>query len=125
MIKNKDPPRGNPSPRRKDLQLCVPRVGDALLADLQIGIDDATQYVVLIMQIVQYVCLLGVRPAQRACHDRGSDLVRHLGHGHALEMATWGKHNQCTCDVRHVAAVLEWAVDNYSGINVLGQEQRA
>jgi hypothetical protein len=75
MIKNKDPPRVNPSPRRKDLQLCVPRVGDALLADLQIGIDDATQYVVLIMQIVQYVCLLGVLPAQRACHDRGSDLV--------------------------------------------------
>ncbi len=123
MIKNKDPPRVNPSPRRKDLQSCVPRVGDALLADLQIGIDDTTQYVVLIRQIVQCVRLL--RPAQRACHDRGPDLVRHLGHGHALEMATWGKHNQCTYDVRHVAAVLEWAVDNYSGINVLGQEQRA
>jgi len=42
-------------------------------------------------------------------------------------MATWGKNKQCTCDVRHVAAVLEWAVDveHYCGINVLGQEQRA
>jgi hypothetical protein len=40
-------------------------------------------------------------------------------------MATWGKHNQCTCDVRHVAAVLEWAVEGYGGIDKLGQEKRA
>jgi hypothetical protein len=40
-------------------------------------------------------------------------------------MATWGKHKQCTCEVKHVAAVLEWAVEGYCGINVLGPEQRA
>jgi len=106
---------------------CVPGGGDASLADLQIGIDNANHYVVLIRQIMQCARFVGERPAQRACHDRGSDLARHLGHGHALEMATWGKNKQCTCDVRHVAAVLEWAVDveGYGGINVLGQEQRA
>ena len=47
-----------------------------------------------------------------------------LDHGDALQTATWGKGSQCTCDVRHVASVLEWAVD-YSGISVLAQEQRA
>ena len=40
-------------------------------------------------------------------------------------MATWGKHKQCTCEVKHVAAVLEWAAKGYGGINVLGPEQRA
>jgi septal ring factor EnvC (AmiA/AmiB activator) len=40
-------------------------------------------------------------------------------------MATWGKHKQCTCEVKHVAVVLEWAVEGYCGIDVLGQEQRA
>ena len=40
-------------------------------------------------------------------------------------MATWGKHKQCTCEVKHVAAVLEWAAEGYGGINVLGPEQRA
>ena len=104
---------------------CVPGGGDASLADLQIGIDNANHYVVLIRQIMQCARFVGERPAQRACHDRGSDLARHLGHGDALRMAMWGKHNQCTCDVRHVAAVLEWAVQGYGGINVLGQEQRA
>jgi len=104
---------------------CVPGGGDASLADLQIGIDNANHYVVLIRQIVQCARFVGERAAQTACQNRGCYLARHLGHGDALGMAMWGKHNQCTCDVRHVAGVLEWAVDNYSGINVLGQEQRA
>ena len=107
------------------VQACVPGGDDAPLADLQIGIDDANHYVVLIQQIVQCARIVGKRSARRACHDRGSDLARHLGHGDALRMAMWGKHNQCTCDVRHVAAVLQWAVEGYGGINVLGPEQRA
>ena len=81
------------------VQACVPGGDDAPLADLQIGIDDANHYVVLIQQIVQCARIVGKRSARRACHDRGSDLARHLGHGDALRMAMWGKHNQCTCDV--------------------------
>ena len=104
---------------------CVPGGGGASLADLLIGIDNANHCVVLIRQIVQCARFVGERAAQTACLARGSDLARHLGHGHALEMATWGKHNQCTCDVRHVAAVLEWAVEGYGGIDKLGQEKRA
>jgi hypothetical protein len=40
-------------------------------------------------------------------------------------MATWGKHKQCTCEVKHVAAVLEWAVDSDGNVIVLAQEKRA
>jgi hypothetical protein len=44
-----------------------------------------------------------------------------------LDTARWhgAKSDQVTCDVRHVAVVLEWAVESYSGIDVLVQEQRA
>ncbi len=77
------------------VQACVPGGDDAPLADLQIGIDDANHYVVLIQQIVQCARIVGERSAQRACHDRGSDLARHLSHGDALGMAMWGKHNRC------------------------------
>jgi len=45
----------------------------------------------------------------------------------ALDTARWhgAKSDQVTCDVRHVAAVLQWAVESSRGINVLVQEQRA
>jgi hypothetical protein len=104
---------------------CVPGGGDASLADLQIGIDNVNHYVVLIRQIVQCARSVGERAAQTACQNCGSDMALHLGHGDALGMAMWGKHNQCTCNVWHVAAVLEWAVEGYGGINVLATEQRA
>ena len=44
-----------------------------------------------------------------------------------LDTARWhgAKSDQVTCDVRHVAAVLQWAVENSRGLNVLVQEQRA
>jgi hypothetical protein len=103
----------------------VPGGGEAPSVELQIGVDAAGRYVVLIRQIVQCVRIVGECAANKAMSTHGSALATLLGHGHALEMATWGKHKQCTFEVKHVAAVLEWAVDNYSGINVLGQEQRA
>ena len=49
---------------------CVPGGGDASLADLHIGIDNANQYVVLIRQIVQYARVVGDRVAQTACQNR-------------------------------------------------------
>ena len=58
-------------------------------------------------------CILSVR------------LWRKLGHGDALHTSMWGKGVQCTCEVQHVPTVLEWAVDSYSGMLVLAQEQRA
>jgi uncharacterized protein (DUF3084 family) len=36
----------------------------------------------------------------------------------------WGKHKQCTCNVKHVETVLDWAVEGHGGINVMVQEQR-
>ena len=85
-----------------------------------------SQGAVLIRQIVRCARIVGECAANKAMSTHGSALATLLGHGHALEMATWGKHKQCTCEVKHVAAVLEWAVDveDYCGINVLGQEQR-
>jgi hypothetical protein len=103
---------------------CVPGGGDASLADLQIGIDNANHYVVPIRQIVQCARDVGERAAQTACQNSGSDLARHLGHGDALGMAMWGKHKQCTCNVKHVETVLDWAVEGHGGINVMVQEQR-
>jgi len=103
---------------------CVPGGGDASLADLQIGIDNANHYVVRIRQIVQCARDVGERAAQTACQNSGSDLARHLGHGDALGMAMWGKHKQCTCNVKHVETVLDWAVEGHGGINVMVQEQR-
>jgi len=49
---------------------CVPGGGDASLADLQIGIDNANHYVVLIRQIVQCARSVGERAAQTACQNR-------------------------------------------------------
>ena len=89
---------------------CVPGGGDASLADLQIGIDNANHYVVRIRQIVQCALSVGERAAQTACQNRGSDLARHLGHGDALGMAMWGKHNQCTCDVLCTTYCNSWVV---------------
>jgi hypothetical protein len=61
----------------------------------------------------------------KALQSVGASLAQQLDHGDTLQTATWGKGSQCTCDVRHVAGVLQWAVEGYSGIHVLGQEQRA
>ena len=103
---------------------CVPGGGNAERADLQIGVDDAGRLVVLIKQLVQCARVVGTAAANIALRPGGASLAQQLDHGDALQTATWGKGSQCTCDVRHVASVLEWAVD-YSGISVLAQEQRA
>ncbi len=79
----------------------------------------------LIKQLVQCARVVGTAEANIALRSGGASLAQQLDHGDALQTATWGKGSQCTCDVRHVAAVLQWAVEGYGGIHVLGQEQRA
>jgi hypothetical protein len=73
---------------------------------------------------VQCACVVGTAAANIALRSGGASLAQQLDHGDALQTATWGKGSQCTCDVRHVPAVLQWAVEGYGGIHVLGQEQR-
>jgi hypothetical protein len=103
---------------------CIPGGSDAQLADLQIGIDDAGRYVVLVKQLVQCVRIVKATATNNALATGDASLERLLGHGNALQTATWGKNKQPTCEVLHVAVVLDWAVDSYSGIVVLAQEQR-
>ena len=61
---------------------CVPGGGDAKLADLQIGVEDAGRYVVLIKQLVRtYARLVGTAAANIALQSGGASLARRLGHG--------------------------------------------
>ena len=93
--------------------------------DLQIGVDDAGRWVVLLKQLVQCGRNVKASAALNALATDGASLARKLGHGDALQTATWGNHNkQRTCDVKHVPAVLQWAVEGHGGINVMVQEQR-
>ena len=104
---------------------CVPRGGDPELADLQIGVDAAGRHVVRIKQLVQCARDVRASAANTALATGGASLARRLGHGDALQTATWGKGSQCTCDVKHVETVFDWAVEGHGGINVMVQEQRA
>jgi len=104
---------------------CVPGGRDGLREDLQIGVDDAGRWVVLLKQLVQCGRNVKASAALNALATDGASLARKLGHGDALQTATWGNHNkQRTCDVKHVPAVLQWAVEGHGGINVMVQEQR-
>ena len=94
--------------------------------DLQIGVDESGRCVVLLKQLVQCARIVKAYAALNALATDGASLARKLGHGDALQTATWGNHNkQRTCDVKHVPSVLQWAVEGYGGAHVLGQEQRA
>jgi len=104
---------------------CVPGGGNAEFADLQIGVDAAGRHVVLIKQLVQCARVVRASAANTALTTGGASLAQQLGHGDALQTATWGKGSQCTCDVKHVETVLDWAVEGHGGINVMVQEQRA
>ena len=108
-----------------NVQSCVPGGRDGSRDHLQIGVDKSGWYVVLVNQLVQCARIVKASAALNALATDGASLALKLGHGDALQTATWGNNKQRTCDVRHVAAVLEWAVEGYGGINVLGQEQRA
>ena len=104
---------------------CVPRGGDPELADLQIGVDESGRCVVLLKQLVQCGRNVKASAALNALATDGASLARKLGHGDALQTATWGNHNkQRTCDVKHVETVLDWAVEGHGGLNVMVQEQR-
>ena len=104
---------------------CVPGGRDGLREDLQIGVDESGRCVVLLKQLVQCARIVKASAALNALATDGASLARKLGHGDALQTATWGNHNkQRTCDVKHVPAVLQWAVEGHGGINVMVQEQR-
>jgi regulator of replication initiation timing len=104
---------------------CVPGGRDGLREDLQIGVDESGRWVVLLKQLVQCARIVKASAALNALATDGASLARKLGHGDALQTATWGNHNkQRTCDVKHVPAVLQWAVEGHGGINVLGHMQR-
>ena len=95
--------------------------------DLRLGITADGRIVVVIRELVQCALLMSERGAQRFLSDPANqDLAQTIGMV-ALETARWhgAKSDQVTCDVRHVAAVLQWAVESSRGINVLVQEQRA
>ena len=105
---------------------CVPGGRDGSREDLQVGVDESGRYVVLVNQLVQCARIVKASAARNALATDGASLAQKLGHGDALQTATWGNHNkQRTCDVKHVPAVLQWAVEGYGGAHVLGQEQRA
>ena len=104
---------------------CVPGGRDGRREDLQIGVDESGRCVVLLNQLVQCARDVQASAARNALATGGASLALKLGHGDALQTATWGNNKQRTCDVKHVPAVLQWAVEGYGGAHVLGQEQRA
>jgi len=90
------------------------------VVDLRLVITADGRFVVVIRELVQCALLMSERGAQRFLSDPANqDLAQTLGMV-ALDTARWhgAKSDQVTCDVRHVAVVLEWAVESYSGINV-------
>ena len=96
---------------------CVPGGRDGLREDLQIGVDESGRCVVLLNQLVQCARDVQASAARNALATDGASLARKLGHGDALQTATWGNHNkQRTCNVRHVPAVLQWAVELISSL---------
>jgi hypothetical protein len=79
---------------------------------------------VLLNQLVQCARDVQASAARNALATGGASLALKLGHGDALQTATWGNNKQRTCDVKHVPAVLQWAVEGYGGAHVLGHIQR-
>ena len=73
---------------------CVPGGRDGLREDLQIGVDDAGRWVVLLKQLVQCGRNVKASAALNALATDGASLARKLGHGDALQTATWGNHNK-------------------------------
>jgi hypothetical protein len=107
-----------------NVPLCVPGGRDGLREDLQIGVDESGRCVVLLNQLVQCARIVQASAARNALATGGASLALKLGHGDALQTATWGNNKQRTCDVKHVPAVLQWAVEGYGGAHVLGHMQR-
>jgi hypothetical protein len=105
------------------LELCQRVSPASVMPRSRICVLASMLHVLLSNQIVQCARIVGASAAKKSLQTGGAQLARHLGHGDELEMATWGQNKQCTCDVLHVAAVLEWAMPGYGGLNVLGRQQ--
>jgi len=82
---------------------------------------DPKSYVVVIQEVVQCALLMLERGAHRFLSDPANQDLSQTLVMVALDTARChgAKSDQVTCDVRHVAVVLKWAVESYSGINVL------
>lgn len=96
--------------------------------DLRLGITEDGDIVVVVREVVQ--CARGVQKS-KACQalagNASENLARALGiAGGIFDTARWpGSTNaQATCEVRHIAQVLDWALGNYHGANGLTVDKR-
>jgi hypothetical protein len=96
--------------------------------DLRLGVTEDGDIVVVVREVVQ--CARGVQKS-KACQalagNASENLARALGiAGGIFDTARWpGSTNaQATCEVRHIAKVLDWALGNYHGANGLTVDNR-
>ena len=97
------------------------------VVDLRLGITADCSYVVVIREVVQCALLNSERRASRALSGTASqDLAQTLGMD-ALDSARWprAKEAQTTCEVLHIAQVVDWAVAQHGVDKWLPVEQRA
>ena len=99
------------------------------VVDLRLGITADGLYVVVIREVVQCALLNTKRKANEFLVRTASQhLAETLGiTGGNLATARWplAAHAQATCEVRHIAQVLDWAVARHGGDKWLPVEQRA
>ena len=90
----------------------------------------ASRYVMRVADVVRFGRLCRERAARQALAMPGAreNLAAKLGlsAGTPVPEASWGGSKLvATCEVRHTAAVLEWAAENSDGVLVLSQEEQA
>ena len=96
--------------------------------DLRLGITEDGDIVVVVREVVQ--CARGVskKSANQALAGKASEnLARALGiAGGIFDTARWPGSTiaQATCEVQHLAMVLDWALENYHGAKGLTVDKR-
>lgn len=106
----------------------LPAATDGTTEGMPVGVDEDGRYVMRVVDLVRCARVCGVSPAHKALKQPGAHegLADRLGcAGHELPKAKWGSKSQWTCEVRHTAAVLEWADENSGGVLVLSLDERA
>ena len=96
--------------------------------DLRLGITEDGDIVVVVREVVQRARGVSKKSVNQALAGNASeDLARALGiAGGIFDTARWpGSTNaQATCEVRHIAKVLDWALGNYHVANGLTVDKR-
>ena len=102
--------------------------GDVDELDLRLGITVDGDFVVVVREVVQRARGVSKKSVNQALAGNASeDLARALGiAGGIFDTARWpGSVNaQATCEVRHIAKVLDWTLGNYHGANGLTVDKR-